>query len=699
MKKFFRHKEGAASQAFDKAALSGVINSIAPDKASQSITMLSLSPEAQDSVYVTREEVRDDVTSILGENLSPAAQEAATMAAFQVANIEEANRAAVAGIKSVGTDYSGSLSLQGAGGDLGQVSVNMQSYDNRDFSKYRESSIRFNAASADQDAVSELFFPSLLLSADAPFLRCTLRSTVVQRNVTHSRTGEVTDLGRKNLANAYTNPEILENNSTEVFPIVAADNSNASAFVSASRVAPYDVMVDGKLEKTAPLKVGTSGNLLGLASVGSYAPEEGYTAYDQLNPRAMLDKIFVEVTDGTETDQVAFTVKGLPRANFVKSPQPDSNDDFMLKFATDTFSISAETKDRTGTVAPSLAGIPNGTSLRVRLRAAADLNLNDSNYHLESASLEVIGAFDANGPVKIEGALKSAVDALSFDAYGITLADITRTNSNRSTLGLWVDSTSHHRDFAVHAQAPIYHPRPTDETPEQDVIDSLIRASKAVSTNRTIAAMRNHLDTLAAFVEMGDSTITSDQMFPGAAAEITPYYKSVDLKIKTMLNSISTHEKADDIRGLFSTVMTHYVGQMINRSNIETATAMIHGSVKKPELIIATDPEIAPWLMISGDADLLGRMVNYKVASSVHPDMVGRIVVSFASDTSIDGIDPCGFGRRGWLTQVVAQNTTTRGSSTNKEVVIQPRELPVAALPVALEFVVTELDEAIEESL
>eukprot|EP00493_Phyllostaurus_siculus_P002736 UN02749 len=63
--------------------------------------MLSLDAEMTDKVYIDREEVRDEVTEALGKNLSPAAQAAATAAAFQVANVEEANRVAIAGVNSV----------------------------------------------------------------------------------------------------------------------------------------------------------------------------------------------------------------------------------------------------------------------------------------------------------------------------------------------------------------------------------------------------------------------------------------------------------------------------------------------------------------------------------------------------------------------------------------------------------------------
>lgn len=696
MSTFFRKKNNALPASVDVSTL---INNISGDSARMSITMMSLNGEQREKVLDDREVMRADLNHAFGDTLSDAQQAAGVSALYQASNIEEHMNNSVSGFEGIESDYSSSLANFGQGGDLSQMSVNMQAYEDRDFSKFKDSSVIFNMATAEQDAVSELFFPSLQVSADAPTLRCTLRSTIVQRNVQHSRTGVATDLNRKNLAHAFTDPSILENNSTEVVPVVAADDSNKALFVSASRVAPYDVEVDGHLVKTAPLKVGVSGSLLGLAAVGAYAPEEGYTAYDQLNPRALLSTIAVEVSNGAETSQLSFNVKGLPRANFVKSPQANTNEDFMLKFTTDTMAVSAETLDRDQAVALGLSDIEAGVSLRLRLRVSAELNLNTSTYLVESVTVEVIGAFNAAGPVAIEGALATAVGELQIEGYGVTFGDITRTNSNRSSTGLWVDTTSHVREFAIGVQAPIYHPKPKGQVTKQDVIDSLILSAKAVSTNRGIAAMRNHLDALAAYVDMGATGISSSEMFPGAADEVVPYYKAISLPVKTMLNSVSTHEKADDLRSLFSTVLTHYVSQMLNRSNIETATAMIHGSAKKPSIIIATDPEIAPWLMISGDADLLGRMVEYKVATSVHPDMTGKIIISLASDVNVDGIDPCGFGRRGWITELVATQVVQRGSSSNDEVVIQPRELHTATLPVAIEFTVTELTEALEERI
>ena len=103
--------------------------------------------------------------------------------------------------------------------------------------------------------------------------------------------------------------------------------------------------------------------------------------------------------------------------------------------------------------------------------------------------------------------------------------------------------------------------------------------------------------------------------------------------------------------------------------------------------------------MISGDADFLGRMVDYTVATTVHPDYKGKIIISFGSDTSIDGLDPLGFGRRGWITELLSTQETVRNGKVSTEVVIQPRELHAAVLPVGIVIDVTNLTEAVEEAI
>jgi len=698
----YHKNKGANASKVSVPLLTAALSQIGGGYASESVNMQSLGEAASREIFVRQTTMGDDLINAYGDDVTLNKQqiEAGVRAMVAASNVEEHARLSVSGFESAQEkDQSGFLALRGSGGDISHESVNMQSYESRDFSKFKEASIEFNVLSTAQDAVSELFFPSLNVSADAPLLRSTLRSVVVQRNVQHSKSGAPTNLSRKNLAHAFTNPEILENNSTAVIPVVAADNSNIDNFVPAAKFAPYDVEVDGEANKTAPLVIGREVNLLGLAANGTFAPAEGYDGTDQLNSRAVLNTLLVEVSDGVATSQIQLKVGGLPTSNFVKAIQGNSNEDFILNFTTTNPSFSTETLDKDGVAATALADIEAGISLRLKVKAHGDLNLNTSNLTVDGASVNVIAAYGAAGKVAIEGALETAVNKLTMQVIGYELAETTRTNSNRSTTGLWVDTTSHSREFAIGAQAPIYHPMPRGAETPQDIVQSLVAASRAVTTNRGMAAIINHVNALEAYVAMGATDIQPSDMFPGASDELVPYFKSIELDVKAKLNSISTHEKGEDIRSLFSTVLTHYVAEMINRSNYITALEMARGTAAKPKVIIATDPEIAPWLMLSGDADFLGRMVDYQVTATVHPEFKGRIVVSFGSDTTIDGIDPLGFGRRGWITELLATQDTTRNGKASKEVVIQPRELHAAVLPVALNFDVSNLTEAVNERL
>lgn len=696
------HRMKQAGSSVNVTMLTQAIAAVGSNYQSESVNMQSLGEDGRERIAATQTEMEESIRSAFGPEvkLTPDQIEAGVRTMAAAASPRGHMSMSSKGYQEVALkDESGALALRGPGGNLTAESVNMQAFDDRNFDDYKEASIQFNVLTTKQDAVTEMFFPSLQISADAPALRTTLRSVIVQRNVVHPSDGTAPDRGDKNLAHAFTDPSILENNSTSIIPVVAADNSNADLFVDPAKIAPRDVKVDGQLNKTAPLKIGKEFSYLALAKHGTFAPTEGYDSTDQLNDRIVLSTLAVEVSNGTDTSQLLVNVEGLPSGNFVKDQQGNSNEDFVLNFTTKVISLSKESKDVSNVAAAALAGLTDGVSLRFRIKAHGTVNLNTAVGEVDSANMIVVEAFDAAGPVKIEGALKTAVDALTFNVYGFETTDVTITNSNRSTVGLWVDTTSHQRIFAIGAQAPIYHPCPVNDEAPQTIVQSLVAASRAVSINRGHASITNHFNALRAYVEMGATDISPSEMFPGAADELVPYFKSIDVPVKTKLNSISTHEKGDDIRALFSTIITHFVAEMINRSNYSTALELTRGAGAKPKVIIATDPEIAPWLMMSGDADFLGRNVSYEVQSSVHPDYKGKIKVSFGSDTSIDGLDPCGFGRRGWITELLSTQMVTRRGKQAREVVIQPRELHAATLPVGLEFNVTELSDAIAERL
>ncbi len=69
--------------------------------------------------------------------------------------------------------------------------------------------------------------------------------TTTSNRAEHSPTGRVLDWKRKSIIDAYVDPTILADNSTEVVPFKNPDGSNADKFVPATAVGAYARSVGG----------------------------------------------------------------------------------------------------------------------------------------------------------------------------------------------------------------------------------------------------------------------------------------------------------------------------------------------------------------------------------------------------------------------------------------------------------------------
>lgn len=588
-----------------------------------------------------------------------------------------------------------------------EANFSLEGYQDRDYSKFIAHSVFFNTAASTQDDLGEGFFPTVLVNAQAPILVSELRSTVITKEVRHALTGEVTDTQDRNIALASTDYTLLDSESTRVYPAVAADNSNLDKFVSATLYPAKDINVDGATVKVAPLKIGKDLNIMGLASNAANLDGATLDISDVLDNRVVLDSVVVKVTnvgvDGVEgggddtVSVIEIPVGALPRAAFLRGME-GSNNELSLSFKNRGFALNTATKDIAGNPVPALVGLISSESLTLNLELFGSVNMRTSNMRVSAAATQVDRVFD--GDVELSttaGAGQVIVDALLFEVIGYTI-DAVRTNANRRSIGLSIDTRSNNVVWNIGSTAPLYNRAPTTAAADDgDVVDNLIRAARQRTAINAVTALLKHVDNVSVFTADGKG-VPASEVFKGAADEVIPYYKSIPLDVQASINSISTAEKTADLRGLLADTISHEIALMAQASNYLTALEMASNGNEKLRVIIGTDPIIHTHLMASGDDRTFGEGVEYKIVSTNDVRMKGKIIVSFQR-ASAKGFGPLSLGGRGYIPELLGTAQVSRNGQTSNELIVQPRELHVAVLPVILELNVTKLTELLSSKV
>lgn len=171
------------------------------------------------------------------------------------------------------------VSAQGATGGIVEFSANpslgymskidpkvsLEAFDARNLEELRAFSVIFAFSAAIQDEFGEAFFQTITLSPDSTGLEVSQRRTMVQQEIRHPLTGEAVDWKQRNLLDAISDPTIVINEATRIYPQVLIGNAKSEQhFVDAAVIAPAPALGAGGAKiNVAPLKAGAKVNLLG----------------------------------------------------------------------------------------------------------------------------------------------------------------------------------------------------------------------------------------------------------------------------------------------------------------------------------------------------------------------------------------------------------------------------------------------------
>lgn len=578
----------------------------------------------------------------------------------------------------------------------------LEAYDNKNLTDFLPYSIAFNIYGQRQDEFSELLFKTFVVPPEQAGIEVTASRLLVYRDQAHGNQA-VYNMNKRNLISAAVDYTILKDESTRLIPYSDPSHANDAMLIDSTIVGDSFLQVAGVTVPTRPLKIGVPVNLL---AVSQYQPLVGagvqFDNQDAVDSAIRLETL--AVSQGAGKPGIVFDVSRFPGNQFQRSLSGNYRE-MNLNFETNGLVIDANTKAVDGTAIASLAVVATGNyTVFVHVGVNGKFNTEKGNGSLTSTTLSVYAIYDVNGNAVAlnagDGAtIVAAVAALSVAGYTLLT---NRTNSNRRTRGLRIDTTLVRERYYIPLGAPLSVARPNDPWQQQSATDlkAIVTAARIRNSNNAVTAMFNIIDSLKANASNPALVGEDDSAAIGGLGRllIKPFIKELTVNLPDLINSTSSAQKAEDVAGVLVNLIRDVSFTMLRETNYQPALeAQVGGPAAKPTLFVGTDQRLIRHLMVTGDDRTFTPMFDTAIVKeSVDARMHDKIVLTFVRPDATEP-DLLSFGAHIWSTELVSTLQVTRsGESNSIETMVQPRTLHINMMPVIAVITVNGLEQVLE---
>lgn len=587
------------------------------------------------------------------------------------------------------------LQNSGSAGSIG-YGVAVESFDSAIAANHFEESVGYNMLAARQDEFGEAFFKTMVVGPDQAYFVATAERLSVFPGAQHKLDGKPAQFAKRNILEGFRDATLLVNEATDLVPVV--DASNTAYFVASNVVPHVTRVIEGNNVTTGALVTGKPIDLIGISSHPALIAAGLMNQNDSVDPRVELSKIYVQVSDGTNTDVLELDAKFQPNRAFIKTGYGAGNRS-TLNFKSAAFVQSTATKDvSNNSAAQVFAGLGND---RVFLEAQMFGDIN-----LETGEVELTGKVTAARRIDVDGAQVAlgGMASLTFTVIGYKLS-ARRTNANRRSVGQLLDRDVFQEAYEIGLLAPISAQKPV--APYADagsVVQQLVTATHVRVSNAAVTTLLNFAESLAAYATVVSTGALTADIYSGAGLEglarfyVTPYYKKITVNLTNVIANISTKDKLKDVQGFFTSLIQEAAAAALQKSGYLPALRSVSGNQSaKPTLLVGTDQYLPAFMLLQGDDRTAGIALDHKLVSTPDTRMYGKIFLTFG--TSADGYQPLNFGNMLWRPELVSEIPVNRNGGTVNETMVQPAFRHIVNLPILVEIEVDGLAEAIAQRL
>lgn len=588
----------------------------------------------------------------------------------------------------------------GSNGSVVFAQPALEAFDNNSVNKYIEHSVAYNMQAPRQDELGEAFFPTLVMTPDQTYFKASIDRVMVYQGAVHKLDGDIAKFDKRNLLDAYRDATVLKNEATALVPYRMEDDSNAIKFVDEALVPVVERIVDKTVVPTAPLKINTKMDLLGISGNPGLLAAGVMDQSDAIDANVRLAALYVAVSNGTVTQVVKFDVSKLPLTQFIKTAEGQGKD-VAMRFHNRSLTVSAATRDIANAAVTALSGV-TAADLTVKLEAEVDgrLSLERGDLNVKGSELSVFKIFTVDGT---ELATSAALNGVTFSVLGYDL-DARRTNSNRRSRGLLLDNDRYEEAYLVGLLPPMSIQAPTAPYQLGTEVQSLVNATHVAIANSAVTTLLNYADQLKAYVNSNLQVGFSGDTVAGGDIEgigrllVTAHYEEHTIDLTAMIANISTKDKLKDVQGQFISMIQEIGYRMLQVTGYRPALQVTKASATaKPTLLIGTDTVLPAFMQIQGDDRISGISMDHQVVSSSDSRMFGNIFITFKAGG--EGFQPLNFGNFVYIPELVSSIPVNRNGATVEETMVQPRYRHICNLPVLARIKVTGLEEIMKSRL
>lgn len=587
-----------------------------------------------------------------------------------------------------------------------RMKVALEAYDEKENKNAVTYSVAYNMQAARQDEFGELFFPTVVVTPDQVGFAISIRLITVYDEVRRQISGDYKDFGKRNIIEAVIDSSILRNDQTNIVPIYRTES--AKHFVSNTLLTPKNVYVGAEEVSTSALKMGATFSLLGISQTEALLETGLLDSTDSIDTAISLTALYVKLPGATAADDelLRFSTDRSPLSTFTYAVQ--GNYRMMnLAFSTDSLLVSSKTKQADNSDSALLASLVSGEySVRLGIKVSGSVNLELAETNVFSGAIVVTRVTDKDGTVLSLDSGPGATIAALFDnasAVGYDLA-AQRTNLNRRERGQLLDTTFYSQVYTIPLRSPITIPRPLTIGDANDSSDlaALVTATHIRTSNAAVDELLRVQSVLSEYVDSKDTVGTSPEIMGVASYLVSAFYEFEELKVDEIIDSIKSHERAQDTQAVLVNKIRDMAFRMYRDSGYKAAADALAGGVAPPPVVIlGTDPVIARYLQISGDLRTLGGGLDLRIVSTLNKKMRGKIIMSFgAFGEGFDGIpNPMHFGNMGWKPELTLVLPLHRNGANSKELTVQPSFLHITHLPIMAALDVSGIPDVMSEKI
>jgi len=701
------------------AELKGSVTKLGLDNR-KDISALHLSTESMDSSSQAAAEAAssslDDVVNscidmVLGAE-SASVTPAQRSAAQRIASLAVDPIAGMAAIRDAKAPSASSTAVHVTAEDMGVADVvgngvlTTESFDGQSTNNALYFSVAYNLASAKQDALGELFFPTMTIDPTQSGIAVATQVTSLFQNVIRNNTGASSRAGfnKVTLAKAIYDNNLFGGDRNRVVPVVRP----ASAANMIGALATID-NTSGLPVNTAPLVMGQTIGLLELSQTDAQLAKGAMDTTDALDRTVNLQHVFVSLTAsytpvgspaGTvaapHTEVFSIPVHMLPGANFTYTPAGHDKD---LQLAFDSQDIVLDTAAAVtwnGTASGIMASLPAGFKIRMHLKLTGDGNTQYGDVSVYSTVAALVDVIDPAGNVLPTtdpnyAAVSTVIGTLTVDGYDL---EAYTTNSNLRKEGRLVTIDSYEQLYSVPVRSGITVNVPVNSTGADD--SALIAQIQTTGFRMSLEAVNtlvNFTNNLGLMTSNGTNTNVPTNGL--GRYHVNTFFNEQNLDLAAIVDSESSASRVEDIRASLVNRIRDIINVAYIQSTYNVVHDMMHGFGGKVGVIVGTSSRIKSYLCADGSDTIdIGGNFEVKVADSANAMIGDSLYITFANHMNAKRnteFDPISFGINLWAPTIATDVAKTVSGATVRSYQTTPRFLHVVNLPIMIRLNVTNV--------